>query len=157
MQAESARTLTGIAMFEGLDEADRRHLEGRCHWRHCAPGETVLERGGESQEVLFIVQGSVSIVNFSLSGREVAYATLGAGESFGELAAIDGQPRSASVVAKEKTLLASLPSDEFLSALATNGGSSGDRVEVKAGLREGDSIVIDPPERLADGDRVRVE
>ena len=37
------------------------------------------------------------------------------------------------------------------------GGSSGDRVEVKAGLREGDSVVVDPPERLADGDRVRIE
>ena len=37
------------------------------------------------------------------------------------------------------------------------GGNSGDRVEVKAGLREGDSVVVDPPERLADGDRVHIE
>lgn len=117
MQTEAERSLAGITLFGGLDEAARRRLESRCHWRHCRPGETVLERGSESQEVLFIVRGAVNIVNFSLSGREVAYATLGAGESFGELAAIDGQPRSASVVATEKTLLAVLPSAEFLNLL----------------------------------------
>jgi CRP-like cAMP-binding protein len=117
VQAEAERNLAGISLFEGLDETARRRLEGRCHWRRCGPGEMVLERGSESQEVLFIVQGTVNIVNFSVSGREVAYATLGAGESFGELAAIDGQPRSASVVAKENTLLASLPSTEFLNLL----------------------------------------
>lgn len=117
MQTEAERSLAGITLFSGLDEAARRRLESRCHWRHCRPGETVLERGSESQEVLFIVRGAVNIVDFSLSGREVAYATLGAGESFGELAAIDGQPRSASVVATEKTLLAVLPSAEFLNLL----------------------------------------
>lgn len=117
MQTEAERSLAGITLFGGLDEAARRRLESRCHWRHCRPGETVLERGSESQEVLFIVRGAVNIVNFSLSGREVAYATLGAGESFGELAAIDGQPRSASVVATEKTFLAVLPSAEFLNLL----------------------------------------
>lgn len=117
MQTEAERSLAGITLFGGLDEAARRRLESRCRWRHCRPGETVLERGSESQEVLFIVRGAVNIVNFSLSGREVAYATLGAGESFGELAAIDGQPRSASVVATEKTFLAVLPSAEFLNLL----------------------------------------
>ncbi|MEE9290655.1 MAG: Crp/Fnr family transcriptional regulator [Alphaproteobacteria bacterium] len=117
MQTEAERSLAGITLFGGLDEAARRRLESRCRWRHCRPGETVLERGSESQEVLFIIRGAVNIVNFSLSGREVAYATLGAGESFGELAAIDGQPRSASVVATETTLLAVLPSAEFLNLL----------------------------------------
>lgn len=117
MQTEAERSLAGITLFGGLDEAARRRLESRCRWRHCRPGETVLERGSESREVLFIVQGAVNIVNFSLSGREVAYATLGAGESFGELAAIDGQPRSTSVVATETTLLAVLPSAEFLNLL----------------------------------------
>ncbi|MEE9196217.1 MAG: Crp/Fnr family transcriptional regulator [Alphaproteobacteria bacterium] len=124
MQTEAERSLAGITLFGGLDEATRRRLEGRCQWRHCNPGETVLERGSESQEVLFIVRGAVNIVNFSLSGREVAFATLGAGESFGELAAIDGQPRSASVVAKETTLLASLPSAEFLNLLQEQAGVS---------------------------------
>jgi CRP-like cAMP-binding protein len=117
VQIEASRTLAGIRLFEDLDEAERRRLENRCTWRRYGAGETVLERGSESREVLFIVEGAVNILNFSLSGREVAYATLTAGECFGELAAIDAQPRSASVVAIEKTLAAVLASEEFLALL----------------------------------------
>jgi len=119
---EFTRTLSAITLLQGLDEDERRRLESRCHWRQCAPGETVLERGSESREVLFIVQGAVNVVDFSISGREIAYATLRAGDGFGELAAIDGQPRSASVVAVEKTLLAVLPSERFLDLLQENAG-----------------------------------
>ncbi len=117
MQVETGRTLTGIGLFEDLDAAERRRLEQRCTWRHYGAGEMVLERGSESREVLFIIDGAVNILNFSLSGREVAYATLRAGDCFGELAAIDGQPRSASVVATEKTLVAVLTSQAFLAVL----------------------------------------
>jgi CRP-like cAMP-binding protein len=120
VSVDVSRTLSGVALLRGLDEAARLRLEARCHWRHYAAGETVLERGSDSREVLFIAQGAVNIVNFSLAGREVAYATLHTGDCFGELAAIDGQPRSASVVAVERTLLAILPSDRFLGLLREN-------------------------------------
>ncbi len=117
VQVETGRTLAGIGLFEDLDAAERRRLEQRCTWRRYGAGETVLERGSESREVLFIVDGAVNILNVSLAGREVAYATLRSGDCFGELAAIDGQPRSASVVATEKTLVAVLASEQFLDLL----------------------------------------
>ena len=117
VQVETGRTLAGIGLFEDLDAAERRRLEQRCTWRRYGAGETVLERGSESREVLFIIDGAVNILNVSLSGREVAYATLRAGDCFGELAAIDGQPRSASVVATERTLVAVLTSPDFLAVL----------------------------------------
>jgi CRP-like cAMP-binding protein len=109
--------LAGVTLFEGLDEAARRRLESRCTWRRYGAGETVLERGSESREVLFIVAGSVNILNISLTGREVAYARLYAGDCFGELAAIDGKPRSATVVAAEATLVGVLPSARFIELL----------------------------------------
>ncbi|MFQ5467201.1 MAG: Crp/Fnr family transcriptional regulator [Kiloniellaceae bacterium] len=117
MSGGDGRSLAGVGLFEGLDEADRRHLEGHCHWRHFRAGETILDRGGESSEVLFIVEGAVNIVNYSLSGREIAYATLRRVECFGELAALDGRPRSASVVAVESTMVAILPSERFIDLL----------------------------------------
>ncbi len=117
MQALDTRSLAGIDMFDGLDGEERKRLEERCHWRRFSSGQTILERGSDSRDVLFIVQGAVNIVNFSHSGREIAYANLGAGESFGELAAIDGQPRSASVVATEPTLVAVLSAERFLDLL----------------------------------------
>lgn len=107
------RTLSGIRLFEGLDQEEIRRLESRCRWRRFKTGETVIERGGDTHDVLFIVSGAVNIVNFSLSGREVAYATLRAGDCVGELSAIDGEPRSATVLAAEPSLLASLSAKEF--------------------------------------------
>ncbi len=117
MRIETSHSLAGVTLFESLDAAERRRLESRCTWRRYSVGETVLERGGESREVLFIVAGSVNILNISLTGREVAYARLQAGEYFGELSAIDAKPRSASVVAAESTLVAVLPSSQFIELL----------------------------------------
>ncbi len=117
MRVETRHTLAGITLFEALDEAERQRLESRCTWRRYAAGETVLERGSESNEVLFLIAGSVDILNVSLTGREVAYARLEVGDCFGELAAIDGKPRSATVVAAEATLAAVLPSSRFVELL----------------------------------------
>lgn len=117
VNGDAARTLAGIKILEELDEAERRQLATRCRWRTYSTGETVLERGSESREVFFIVQGAVNIVNYSVSGREVVYATLGAGDCVGELSSIDGEPRSATVVATEPTLLAILPAADFVDLL----------------------------------------
>jgi CRP/FNR family cyclic AMP-dependent transcriptional regulator len=62
----------------------------------------------------------VRIVNYSLSGRPVAYANAEAGSYFGELAAIDGGPRSASVVANEETQLAALAPDAFIGLMQSH-------------------------------------
>ncbi len=57
------------------------------------------------------------IVNVSLSGREIAYATAGAGEVLGELSAIDGECRSATVAALEPSLLAAIAPETFVDLL----------------------------------------
>ena len=118
---EASRSLSGIALFAALDEAELRRLESHCSWQHYRKGQRILAYGSASHEVYFIVQGAANIVNFSLMGREVAFATVKVGDVFGELSAIDGEPRSASVVAIEDTLLAVLPSDRFLELLQERG------------------------------------
>ena len=117
MGDQGPNSLAGIEIFEDLDPAERKRLEERCRWRRIRPGEALLDAGSASREVFFIVEGSVNIVNYSLSGREVALASLPAGECFGEMSAIDAQPRSASVVAKEPSLIAVLPAQPFVDLL----------------------------------------
>ena len=63
--------------------------------------------------MFLVLSGKVRIVNYSLSGREVAYATASDGDFFGELSAIDGEPRSATVAALEHCELAALSSEDF--------------------------------------------
>lgn len=111
------RSLKGIALFEGLDDAERQRLEGRCQWRSYRTGQQVIESGSEGKEVFLVVRGAVNIINFSPTRREVAFATAREGDYFGELAAIDRRPRSASAVATDESFLAALPSDVFVELL----------------------------------------
>lgn len=108
-----AGNLDGIRLLSGLDAPTRRALAARCGWKRYVAGERILTRDSPSREVLFIVSGQVRVVNYAVSGREIAYAVIGAGGHVGELSAIDGEPRSASVEALEACLVASLGSGPF--------------------------------------------
>jgi CRP-like cAMP-binding protein len=144
VQVETRHSLAEVKLFQTLDEAERRRLESRCTWRRYGAGETVLERGSESREVLFIIAGAVNILNISLAGREVAYARLEAGDCFGELAAIDGEPRSASVVAAEPTLVAVLPSARFIELLRAQAGVTFTLLQRLTGMvRKGDVRIME--------------
>ncbi len=116
-QGETVRSLAEIEIFRDLDPAELERIAARCRWRHLQSGEVVLDAGSDSREVFFIVEGTVDIVNFSLTGREVSFASLPAGDCFGELAAIDSQPRTATVVAKEPSLIAVLDPQPFADLL----------------------------------------
>jgi len=111
------KSLASLPLFAGLDAAELRSLEQHARWRHFKPGERILESGSDTRDVFFMISGSASAVNYSFSGREVAFATFNAGEFFGELAALDAQPRSASVVATEECTVATMSGEVFLDLL----------------------------------------
>ena len=102
-EGSGEKSLGNVRVLADLEPAERVKLESRCKWRWCKPGQQLVEAGSPSREVFFIVEGRVNIVDVSESGREVVFAGLSAGDCFGELAALDGQPRSASVVASHPT------------------------------------------------------
>jgi len=77
-------------------------------------GEVIVSRGDRDNDVYFIQSGTAKVINYSDSGRGVAYATLQPGAMFGELAALDGQPRSATVVAKTDCSLGVMSGEDFL-------------------------------------------
>ena len=112
------RSLARVEMFRELADADRRRIEERCRWRTYAPQETLIAREQDTHEVHFVVWGRVRVLDYAASGREVAFDDIGPGGSVGELAAIDGGTRSASVVAVQRTLSASLDQRSFLKVLA---------------------------------------
>jgi CRP/FNR family transcriptional regulator, cyclic AMP receptor protein len=114
------RTLRAFALLEGIPEAELKTLEARCRWRSYDKGQTVLDKGATSKDVFFVLRGSVAVVTFSPSGKEVTLATVKPSESFGELAAIDDQPRSASVTAIEKSELCIMPPEVFMDLVRTN-------------------------------------
>lgn len=79
--------------------------------------QLVLDQGLETVDVFLIQKGRVKVSLFTPHGRETILREMGPGEIFGELAAIDGQPRSASIIAVDETVLARLSGAEFLTFL----------------------------------------
>ncbi|MGD9507847.1 MAG: Crp/Fnr family transcriptional regulator [Geminicoccaceae bacterium] len=112
--------LDGIRLLAPLAPAERARLATRCAWRRYQPGELVLSREAEDRDVLFLVVGRLRVVNYASSGREVAYAVIEPGAHVGELAALDGSPRTASVEALEPCQVAALPSAPFQELLLSH-------------------------------------
>lgn len=77
----------------------------------------MIQQAETGNSMFFIANGKVKVVMFGEDGREVILSSLRDGDFFGEMSLIDGQPRSASVVATEDTTLFELPRDGFLQAL----------------------------------------
>lgn len=101
--------LAGITLLQDLTRDERDSLARRCAWRRVAARTQLLDPTADGKEMLFIVEGRARVVNYASSGREIAYAEIMAGGHVGELAALDGLSRSASVIAMEPCRIASLP------------------------------------------------
>lgn len=110
-------SLQSIAILKELPSSARERIEMRCSWRRFESGAPVLEYLDDSRDVLFLVEGAVRAVLYSPAGKAVSYRDLRAGSMFGELAAIDGAPRSVSIEATEQCLVAILAEQEFWSAV----------------------------------------
>lgn len=102
-----------IPMFSVLPPAVLAVLDRAVVWRRFRAGEEIIDRQSESRDVFFVVSGKVRVVLYSVSGREITLDDIGPGGHFGELAALDGAPRSASVMAVEASVVASLGDETF--------------------------------------------
>lgn len=68
--------------------------------------EVIISVDEPDDRVYFILSGAVKITNYSLKGKEIWHGTLEAGRTFGEVAALTGKSRSATIIALERTRLA---------------------------------------------------
>jgi CRP-like cAMP-binding protein len=76
-------------------------------------GETLFHEHQLSDRVLIVRVGMIKVTSMTSSGREVVLAFRGPGEIVGELAALDGEPRSATVRAVERSVALSLSAEDF--------------------------------------------
>lgn len=77
-------------------------------------GQVLVAVGLPANDVYLVIEGCVSVSLISAQGRETVLRAIGPGEMFGELAAIDGEPRSADVVAAENSTLLVIPGAAFV-------------------------------------------
>ncbi len=114
------RSLAGIHVLSVLPPEALREVERVCQFESYRPGSWLFERGQETNHVFFVLRGIIRVLNYSATGRVVRFASVGPGGVFGELAAIDSLPRSATVVADQPCVVAKLAAKDFQSLISSS-------------------------------------
>ena len=118
-------------------------------------GQTIFQRGDAESSMMAVLKGSVRISAGSADGKEVILNTIGVGEVFGEIALLDGKPRSADATATEDSTLLVIERRHFLPFLLQNEDLVLRMLAVLCQrLRQtsdalGDMVLLDLPGRLA--------
>ncbi len=116
--ATAARTLRDVRIFSGVSSRERKKIEDElCRWPSYKSGELIIDYLDNSDDVFFVVSGQVSVTLYSPTGRVVNFRELAAGDTFGELAALDGGARSASVHGRTGGVVARMKAEAFRSVL----------------------------------------
>ena len=82
--------------------------------RHYDNGNYIFLEDSDGEQCFFVLEGSVKVTRLSKDGREVILAMLNEGDFFGEMSLLDGESRSANVIALEKTEVLTLDRRDFL-------------------------------------------
>ena len=109
--------LQSVALFWDLSEEELGYISEKMIARHYESGKFIFLEDSEGEQCFFVVQGSVKVTRLSKDGREVILAMLNEGEFFGEMALLDGESRSANVIALEQTEVLTLNREDFLIVL----------------------------------------
>jgi CRP-like cAMP-binding protein len=104
-----------------LTEAERGDLESRGRVRDFGRGDTLFVEGDRSGWVAVLLEGRVKAFSYREHGGEALLAVRGPGALLGEVAAIDGLPRSATVSALEPARALAVTADEFMAFLQAHG------------------------------------
>ena len=113
-------SLRVIALFDDLGEADLMRIGEQCTTFTYKRHTQILGEHEQTDDVFFILAGTVRINSMTAKGREVIYSESHAGNIFGEFSAIDGLPRSATVFAVTDCVLARMPAKAFFELLHSN-------------------------------------
>jgi CRP/FNR family transcriptional regulator, cyclic AMP receptor protein len=108
------------ALFGSLAELDRAVIAGRMRRVDFQPNQMLFSRGDAGREIYVVLQGRIRLSVLTTDGRELAFAHAGPGDIFGEIAALDGDERSAGATALTHAQVASLSHKAILELIETN-------------------------------------
>lgn len=109
--------LNEIPLFSSLDDAEGERFGRACLWKEYDAHETIIDLEDETYDVRFIVSGLVRVIGRFSLGKEVILGEMEPGQFFGEIAAIDGESRSANVTTIYRTKICIVPQKVFLQLL----------------------------------------
>ena len=117
---EMKEALTAATIFTRLSKGSLQALERAAKVRHYSPGEMLVEEGEEAVAFFVLMSGEAEVVKGVKAGTEVKLEQLKEGNFFGEMALLDGFPRSASVRALTDCEAVVLVRWDFLGTVRAN-------------------------------------
>jgi CRP-like cAMP-binding protein len=109
-----------LTFLGALPDEARAQLLKRGRMVRFGPGQTIYRRGDAGDSLMIIVSGRVKISNTTANAREIVLNFLGPGDVAGEIAALDGEPRTADAIAIEATQAFQLTRSELRAVLSAH-------------------------------------
>jgi len=106
-------TLEEVPIFTGLSKRHLRRVAKLAHVRRFASGSTLVRAGDSGRSFFVLLDGTAKVVRSGARPRR-----LGMGDYFGEMALLDGAPRSADVVAETDVLALTVDRSSFTKLLS---------------------------------------
>ncbi|MFO7167017.1 MAG: Crp/Fnr family transcriptional regulator [Chloroflexota bacterium] len=146
--------LRAVPAFSGLSDAQLQMLARSVGERSFARGAPIFHQGSRGSELYIIVHGQVQIFTTSEAGQELTLRIMCAGDFFGELALLDGLPRSAGARAMCKTSTLTLSRAAFLHTINTCPPIAAAILEVMAARLRQSTAYVEQLARLSAPQRV---
>ena len=112
--------LLGSSLFAAMRSEELDEILKFASERRVRRGQTIFQRGDNGSSMMAVLRGRVRISSVSGDGKEVTLNVISPGEIFGEIALLDGKPRSNDAAASEDTLLLVVERRHFIPFLAQN-------------------------------------
>ena len=111
--------LRNVPIFTDLSDSDLNRIASKMVSRDYEKGQMILLEESTGETFFIITSGTVKVTRLSDDGREVILALLGESDFFGEMSLLDGEGRSANIVANEDAEVMTLSRRDFLECLET--------------------------------------
>ena len=114
--------LLSSPLFEAINPEELEEVLRLSSERRVTRGASIFQKGDEGSSMMAVLSGRVRVSSVSVEGREITLNVIDPGEVFGEIALLDGKPRSADCTAIEETMLLVLERRHFLPFLQRHEG-----------------------------------
>lgn len=115
--APSLLALRQLQLLHACSDTTLQHIKTLCSWHTVTAKTPVFTSVSQGNDVYFLLSGQVRITSYSQQGREISFRDYASGEHFGDLSAIDGEQRSADVIALQDSQFISIGRADFLEVL----------------------------------------
>jgi CRP-like cAMP-binding protein len=147
--------LRSTPMFSSVADLALKKLADASRLHRLSRGQVLFNQGDPAGAFYVVYSGCIHLLLDSANGRELVINEMRAGDGFGELGIITDQPRSATAVAREESVVMVIPRRDFLAVLETQPGLARSLLQTTAARlgssseREGALAFLNASSRLA--------